>query len=227
MYKIDNRPKKHRGKYTVLGILTGIIITVVALYFYNNYQQSIINDIDGIKNTISSKISKQLIDSNAQKQLTLDELQQITLQDINNYRQINGVNSIIMDNAKASQLWAEHLLSEGCISHREGSNGPMQRYLNSGDRLQMVFENISGGYGTQYMDIVTAIKTANAEMMNNDQDQNNLHKYNILNPNHISVSLGIAYNSNKLILVEDFQEPYVDQDWKSFDMMYDDGKSCW
>jgi len=63
-------------------------------------------------------------------------------------------------------------------------------------------------------------------MMYNDADQNNAHGDNILNPNHKSVSLGIAYDNNNLVLVEDFQEPNT-LGWKSFDLAYDDGKFCW
>lgn len=157
---------------------------------------------------------------------SLDQLRLVALNDINRYRQEVGANILPMDNAKTTQAWAEHLLSEGCIAHREGNSGPMQRYVDNGDPLQMVYENVAGGYGTSWMNPIDAIKQADNDMMNNDADSNNAHKDNILNPNHISVSIGIAYNGDKLILVQDFQEP-IQPNWKNFDMSYDDGKSCW
>lgn len=255
MYKIDNRKKKNRGRYTVLGIVLGIILTLGGVYVYDNYkntlndkvtqiQQVIVkqipktNDIQQIvkSNPIIQRVEDETIKNNGITQPTqttpitntysLDELKQITLNDINNYRVQNGLSQIKLENAKASQVWADHLLSEGCISHRESNSGPIQRYIDNGDKLQMVFENVAGGYGTNWATPDEAIKQSNSDMMNNDFDQNNAHRNNILNPNHLSVSIGIAYNSNKLILVEDFQEPLY-EDWKSFDMAYDDGKSCW
>lgn len=248
VYRQDNRPKRHRGRYTVLGIMFGIMITIGGIYVYDNYNQPIIQKVNQTSNVIIAQVEKdnpvshttqnqpniqdqsqsiQTQQNNpSQNSYSLDELKQATLQDINNYRIQSGLNSIPMENSKASQVWADHLLLEGCIAHREGSVGPIQRYLDNGDPLQMIFENVSGGYGTDTTDPISSLKQANSEMINNDTDQGNAHRNNILNPNHSSVSIGIAYNSNKLILVEDFQER-IEPNWKSFDLSYDDSKSCW
>lgn len=249
VYRIDNRKKRHYGRYTVLGIVLGIALALGGVYVYDNYKQPILNNVNQIGKITNAEIQKtepiihnieskpitSLVDKQPEisqnyqpitKSYSLDELKQITLDDINNYRTQNGLNQISMDNAKASQVWADHLLLEGCITHREGNSGPMQRYVDNDDNLQMVFENISGGYGTNWLTPDEAIKKANSEMMNNDLDQNNAHRDNILNANHRSVSIGIAYDNNKLILVEDFQEP-IFANWKSFDMAYSDQKACW
>jgi len=245
VYRIDNRPKKHRGRYTVLGIILGISFTIGGFYLYDNYKQPILDNANQIKSTAIAEIEKtkpvQTILDNSQNiktdqtqnnnlvqesSIPLEQLKQIAVDDINNYRKQSGLSPVIMENSHASQVWAEHLLSEGCIAHREGNSGPIQRYVDNGDKLQMIFENISGGYGTQYSNPIDAIKQANYEMMNNDVDQNNGHRDNILNPSHTSVSIGLGYNSNKMVIVEDFQEPII-PGWKQYDMSYSDQKACW
>lgn len=257
MFKKDNRIKKHHGRYTILGIVLGISLAFGGFYFYDNNRDLVNQNVSKINTMAKEQYVKEIssipalqpkvipmvntsnanpivelvpklnaFSSNSIDEYNIEQLRQIALDDINNYRSSNGVNTIPMNNAKASQLWAEHLLSEGCISHREGNSGPIQRYVDNGDQLQMVYENVAGGYGTNWMSLPDAIKDANSQMMNNDAEQGNGHRNNILNPNHQSLSLGIAYNSDKLVIVEDFQEPNI-LGWKTFDMSYDDSKSCW
>lgn len=156
---------------------------------------------------------------------SIDQLRQVALDDINNYRTQAGLTTLPMENAGATQLWANHLLSIGCIQHRDENGGPMQRYVNNGDKLQMVFENVASQGNSGGLDPVSAIKSANNDMMNNDADQNNAHRDNILNKYHKSVSLGIAYDNSNLVIVEDFQEPNT-LGWKSFDLAYSDVKAC-
>ena len=237
VYKIDNRPKKHRGRYATLGFFLGIAVCFVGLYFYYNYweTQPVIQSVAEIKRVVTDVVTPVVhhhnnvvttlnnppqvsdnvqlvqndqIQSNPVQQVvpqsntpdySLEQLRQVALDDINNYRVQNGLRPIPMDNAKASQVWADHLLTLGCITHREGIVGPNTRYKDNGDKPQMVYENVSGGYGTTWMTPPEAIKQANYDMMFNDADQNNGHKNNILNPNHQSVSLGISYNSGSWI----------------------------
>lgn len=250
MYKIDNRRKNHKGRYTILGIVLGIMLTGASIYFYDNNRQPILDSVSEAKQFAIKQIPKDSpviavvndnpvvkplmpsppVDSSQQvtqpETYTIDQLRQITLDDINQYRLQAGLTQLPLHNAKASQAWANHLLSEGCIAHREGNSGPEQRYLDNGDKLQMIFENVSGGYGTTSMDIISSIKQADSEMINNDSDQNNAHRNNILNPNHTSVSIGIAYDTQRLILVQDFQEPVIGN-LQSWDNSYTDTKSCW
>ena len=246
MYKIDNRPKKHKGRYTILGIILGISLTLAVIYLYDNNRQPILDNVNEVKQFAIKQIPKdspivavvndnpvekqnvvnQPVESSQQPTYSTDQLRQIALDDINQYRIQAGLSQLPLHDAKASQVWADHLLSEGCISHKEGTSGPEQRYLDNGDKLQMVFENVSGGYGTSSMDIISSIKQADSEMVNNDADQNNAHRNNILNPNHSSISIGIAYDSQRLIIVQDFQEPMIGN-WQAWDNSYTQEKSCW
>lgn len=249
MYKIDNRPKKHKGRYTILGIILGISLTLAGVYLYDNNRQPILDNVNEVKQFAIKQIPKDSpiisvvndnpvekssvssqpvvnIQQQTQPTYSTDQLRQIALDDINQYRIQAGLSQLTLQNAKASQVWADHLLSEGCISHKEGTSGPEQRYLDNGDKLQMVFENVSGGYGTSSMDIISSIKQADSEMVNNDADQNNAHRNNILNPNHSSISIGIAYDSQRLIIVQDFQEPMIGN-WQAWDNSYSEEKSCW
>ena len=158
------------------------------------------------------------------KEYTLEELKQIALDDINKYRKEQGLRSIILGNANAPQLYAEVLLKEGCIHHiADNGDDPIMRYKRSGDKLFLVAENLSGGSGTRYMTPDESIKDGNYRMMFEDEDQGNGHRDNILNPNHISVSLGIAYDSQRLVLVEDFEDPFS----PNYSYTYASGKSCW
>ena len=244
VYRQDNRRNKHRGRYTILGIVLGIALTAGSIYLYDNNKQPILDNVNDVKNFAMKQIPKESpiiqvvndkpvektsVSSQVVSQsgiYSIDQLRQIALDDINNYRSQAGLNSIPLENAKASQVWADHLLSEGCIAHREGNAGPEHRYQDNGDKLQMIFENVSGGYGTSSMDIVSSIKQADSEMMNDDADQNNAHRDNILNPRHFSVSIGIAYDSERMVIVQDFQEPLMGN-WQTWDLSYTDSKSCW
>jgi hypothetical protein len=57
----------------------------------------------------------------------------------------------------------------------------------------------------------------------------NGHRMNILNPNHQNVSLGIAYNLNNVVLVEDFEDPLQPNEHVSSSsyISIPDSKSCW
>lgn len=248
VYRIDNRPNRHKGRNIGLGILFGVILTVGVLILTGNDKEPIIQKVVSIDKPIfstanhqASQISntvKQESSSNPQKTIieqkqsrpevrhitySLDELKKVALDDVNNYRVSNGLNPVLLGTATAPQKYAQVLLQRGCINHisQDGLN-PLGRYKASGDELFSVGENLSGGYGTDWMNPIESIKQADSEMMFNDADQGNAHKNNILNPNHISVSFGIAYDSDKLILIQDFEDQYAGDIY-----YYDNSDACW
>ena len=184
----------------------------------NNLQQVQIAD-----NPVSSDNNQPVTQPVQSASYSLDQLKQVALDDVNNYRTQNGLKPVSLGTATAPQKYSELLLSRGCINHisPDGLN-PLGRYKASGDTLFSVGENLSGGYGTSWMNPTESIKQADHEMMFNDADQGNLHKANILDPSHISVSFGIAYNTDKLILVQDFEDPYIGDIYQ-----YNNYDACW
>lgn len=165
------------------------------------------------------------------KESTLQELKQIALDDINKYRKEKGVRLLVLGSAKSPQLYSEELLLEGCIHHISvRGEGPMLRYQNNHDRMYLVAENIAGGSGTGWNTPDDEIIQGNYRMMFEDEDSNWGHKDNILDYQHQSVSIGIAYDSQRLVMVQDFESVLpagYQYDPNSFARMSTDQKSCW
>ncbi|SHO44276.1 hypothetical protein NSIN_20289 [Nitrosotalea sinensis] len=162
---------------------------------------------------------------------SLDELKQIALDDLNKYRTQNGLHVLTLGNARSSQIYAEELLQEGCIHHIDAKGeGPMLRYKNNGDTMFLVSENIAGESGTTYGTPQSSILDGNNRMMYDDASSNWGHKRNILDPEPVSVSIGIAYDSQRLVMVQDFQAVLpngYEYDPSSFQTEPQDQKFCW
>ena len=165
------------------------------------------------------------------KQLTLSELKQTALEDINKYRTQNNLRSITLGTAISPQLYAEELLVEGCIHHVSVTGeGPMLRYKNNSDKMFLVAENIAGGLGLSWGVPEKDILRANYDMMYDDAHANWGHHDNILNPHHKSVSIGIAYDNQRLVMVQDFEQPLPPEysyHPSSFAKQSMDQKFCW
>lgn len=162
---------------------------------------------------------------------SLDELKQIALDDINKYRTQNGIHTLTLGIARSSQIYAEELLKEGCIHHIDSKGeGPMLRYKNNDDTMFLVSENIAGELGTSYGTPQSNILDGNNKMMYDDASSNWGHKRNILDPQPESVSIGIAYDSQRLVMVQDFQAVLpsgYEYDPSSFQTEPEDQKFCW
>lgn len=165
------------------------------------------------------------------KQYSLQELRQIALNDINKYRKEQGVGLLVLGYAKSSQLYSEELLNEGCIHHiSDRGEGPMLRYQNNNDQMYLVAENIAGGSGTIWNTPDDEVVQGNYRMMFEDADSNWGHKINILDSQHQSVSIGIAYDSQRLVMVQDFESvlpPGYQYDPSSFMTEPVDQRLCW
>lgn len=162
---------------------------------------------------------------------SLDGLKQIALDDINKYRTQNGVHALTLGTARSSQIYAEELLKEGCIHHVDSSGeGPMLRYKNNGDTMFLVSENIAGELGTNYGTPQSNILDGNNKMMYDDASSNWGHKGNMLDPNPVSVSIGIAYDPQRLVMIQDFETILLsgyEYDPSSFQTEPEDQKFCW
>ncbi len=198
----------------------------------NKQVDSITKQIESIKKEPEiDKIISQIPKVEPPKQYSLEELKQIALDDINKYREEYGVRTISLGNAKSSQLYAEELLPEGCIHHiSNDGEGPMLRYQTNHDTMYLIYENIAGEGGTSWKSPEQSVIDANYGMMYDDASSNWGHRDNILNSDHHSVSIGIAYDNQRFVMVQDFQQSlgsgYM-YDPSSFQKEAVDQKFCW
>ena len=164
-------------------------------------------------------------------QPNLPQLQKVALNDINNYRLSFHLSPLTLGTAKSPQLYAQELAQEGCIHHIDSKGqGPMLRYKTNGDTMFLVGENIAISHGFKDLPSEQSfILNEDLEMMFNDASENWNHKKNILDANYSSVSIGVAYYSGTLVMVQDFQKVLqagYEYDPRSFQTEPMDYKEC-
>ncbi|MCL4379092.1 MAG: CAP domain-containing protein [Candidatus Marsarchaeota archaeon] len=137
---------------------------------------------------------------------------------INQVRSSYGLQNVSLSGERSGQQHADSMLQYGYLSHWDiYGMKPYMRYTLLGG-TGAVEENVAyirnescsllGCRGTINVD--SAIRSMEDSMLYNDsQCCNNGHRYNILNPNHNQVSIGVAYNSSTVYLVEDFIDNYI------------------
>lgn len=151
-----------------------------------------------------------------------DELASYALQLINSDRQTAGLPPVKLSNNQAAQIHAEDMLKVRFLSH----------YMTDGEKPYMVYTKYDGlGYVAQnaafqgYQDISQcsnlnticdaidpkdAIRQAEYDMMNNDQSSNWGHRDNILDKDHTTVSIGIAYDQYSFYMTQNFENNYLE-----------------
>ncbi len=133
---------------------------------------------------------------------------------INNDRIANGVTSnVSLDFNPAAQQHAYSMLLNDYFSHWDTQGyKPYMRYTIAGG-TGAVEENIAFAHQTGQFTSVqaeeAALKSLEYEMVYNDAAHGNEHKYNILDPYHNYVSIGVAYDSANIYLVQDFENKYI------------------
>jgi uncharacterized protein YkwD len=145
-----------------------------------------------------------------------------TLEVINKDRSAYGLQNVTLSAEPSAQQHADSMLQYNYLSHWDtygmkpymrytllGGTGAMQEnvaYRKSGVRA--CIGNLCSNYGN--INITSAIANLEYNMTNNDSACcNNGHRDNILNPEHNQVSIGVAFNSTNIYLVEDFINNYV------------------
>lgn len=149
-----------------------------------------------------------------------DELREYALQRINKDREAAGLKPVILSENQAAQLHAEDVLKTRQISH----------WMTNGEKPYMTYSRLGGtGYVAQNvyvngyensescnsgyvicpaLDAIEQIDNGEYAMMNEDQVCcQNGHHDNILD--HTDVSIGIAYNSQFFVLVQNFENNYI------------------
>jgi uncharacterized protein YkwD len=140
------------------------------------------------------------------------EMVEYALSLINSDRQTAGLQNVTLSSISSGQSHAESMLDQKYFSHWD-TNGykPYMRYTLAGGK-GAVSENLAWNGETGNIlsiDVKSALKNMEYEMMYNDSSSNWGHRDNILNPLHDKVSIGVAYDRNNVYFVQDFENDYI------------------
>lgn len=156
---------------------------------------------------------------------TIDELQKYALQKINDDRRDFGAPTVELGSNQAAQVHAEDILKTRLISHwMTNGEKPYMTYSRlggTGSVAQNVyvygyfdanyFECSSGRALCTAVDPKEGIDSGQYAMMYDDLECcDNGHRDNIIDPAHTHVSLGMAYDDYYFVLVQNFENNYVD-----------------
>jgi uncharacterized protein YkwD len=134
---------------------------------------------------------------------------------INADRAANGTGSVALDYNQAAQQHADSMLYFGYFSHYDTQGyKPYMRYTLLGgrgaDAENVAYFYYSVPHFTSTGTVESAIQELEHSMVYNDSACcSNGHKYNILDPLHNRVSIGVAYNSTYVYFDEEFENVYV------------------
>lgn len=171
---------------------------------------------------------------------TLEELKDFALTEINEDRKDFGLEPVVKSNNSAAQIQADEILKTESLSHLTTSglkpymlyslydgtgyvqqnvaqisyilptNGSQQNDQKPSD----LCNNSNKYYYCPDIDPIKAIEDLEYSMVYNDSKCcNNGHKNNILNKFHTHVSLGIAYNDYSFVIVQNFENQYLDSNY--------------
>ncbi len=210
------------------------VILVVVIYAYfghepglsliNNYIPGIYNALDslGINSTQSLNLSYPSIIEPPRNYIPQNQVIAYTLSLINSNRNTFGIANVTYSNESSAQQHSESMLQNGYFSHWDiYGMKPYMRYTLLGGN-QSIQENVAYIYDSAGVNVTQAISRMENNMVYNDSECcNNGHRYNILNPQHNEVSIGVAYNRTTVYLTEDFISNYVT--WQYGTPSYNDG----
>jgi len=136
------------------------------------------------------------------------ELVEYALVLINSDRHNSNLDNVTLSNTQCAQQHADDMLRNNYFSHWDLQGfKPYMRYTLSGGNGS-VAENCAAQLGS-YSDLKETLEQLEWNMIYDDASSNWGHKYNILNPFHNKVGIGIAYGNNNVYLVQDFEDDYV------------------
>jgi uncharacterized protein YkwD len=137
------------------------------------------------------------------------------LQQINSDRAANGTGPVSLGYNQAAQQHVDSMLYYDYFSHFDPQGyKPYMRYTLLGgvgaDFENVAFFSYSVSHFTSTPAAEGAIKELESSMVYNDSSCcDNGHRYNILNPLHNIVSIGVAYNATTLYFDEEFESDYI------------------
>jgi len=207
----------------VSNILMLIIIVLLVVVFYSK----ITSTLELISTLIShyhvgSNLNFPNVTSQSNPNVSSGPLINYTLSLINKDRATYGLKNVTLSPITSAQQHSESMLQYNYFSHWDiYGMKPYMRYtlLNGTGAVQ---ENIAytksgiktciASYCSTFgnLNVTNSLSQMEYNMMYNDSGCcNNGHRDNILDPNHNQVSLGVAYNSTSIYLVEDFIDNYI------------------
>jgi len=134
---------------------------------------------------------------------------------INQDRAANGTGPVTLDYNQAAQQHSNSMLYYGYFSHFDTQGyKPYMRYSLLGGR-GADFENVAYYYFSvpRFFStgaVESAIRELEYSMVYNDSSCcANGHRYNILDPLHNQVAIGVAYNSTAVFFDEEFENNYI------------------
>lgn len=220
-----------RGTNTLIGIAVLAIIIVLAVLFFGLYTPSTYQTF--FPNLTFNQTSPVLNHTTTVfTQLNSTYLLNYTLGLINNDRAKYGLEPVSLSPEPSGQQHAESMLQNQYFSHWDiYGMKPYMRYTLEGGR-GAVDENVAYqtsqecnllGSCSGRLNVTQAIAHMEYSMMYNDTVCcANGHRDNILDQNHNEVSIGLAYNSSTIYLVEDFIDDYIN--WYDGTPSYSDGQ---
>jgi uncharacterized protein YkwD len=137
------------------------------------------------------------------------------LDQINQDRAANGTGPVTLSYNQAAQQHSDSMLYYGYFSHFDTQGlKPYMRYSllggTGGDFENVAYFSYSLSHFTSTAAAEDAIKILERSMVYNDSACcNNGHKFNILNPLHNKVSIGVAYSDTYLYFDEEFENVYI------------------
>jgi len=121
----------------------------------------------------------------------------------------NYPQNVSLSPVDSAQQHADDMLGNHYFSHWDTQGyKPYMRYTLAGGNGS-VDENIAWLYTSGSFDAKEAIESLEWQMMEEDSQWNWGHRDNIIDAFHNKVNIGIAYDSNNLYLVEDFENDYI------------------
>ena len=153
---------------------------------------------------------------------TLQELREYALKKINEDRAQFKLSPVELSDNKAAQVHAEDVLTTREISH----------WMTNGEKPYMTYTRLGGvghvgqnvglsGSADYYQDCTSGFHLCDRTdpfedidqhqygMMYDDAESNWGHRDNILEPQHTHVSIGIAYDDYTFVLVQNFEDNYI------------------
>ena len=233
-YSFDRATVKKRKRMYVYPIIFILIISsLVCLYSYEpsfriyiiDFVSSVETQVDDLLSLISehestasneetkgvsegaSESTSTPAETKEKNQDTNSQLIQYALTLINKDRKKHGLRNVTLGTLKCAQKHAEDMLQKGYFSHWDTMGmKPYMRYsLEKG--IGIVAENVAWSHAPVFttIDIMNDIKKLQYLMVYDDAMCNWEHRDTILNPIYNRVNLGIAYDSETLYLVQDFE----------------------